>query len=303
MSKAQAVGAVGEDVHRMGHVVGGQRRSKAIGVFRRNIRILRRVPEEERRSRRSDQRIERDRTTQLRRCVLTQQNELRRTVRLGLHRRDRIAENSELNRCPLIDVRSEGRQAREVPTGREAHDPDRVGTLVPQAPDLGLKCRERRGMPRVERIPEHARLQAQPAQPIDDRLGLVSGMHLITAPWQHDHMRRHLIVLFRRPSEPLGHTSHGPSRCGGQLTVGAATTGGVDDGRQGGRRHRCRVRRAGTPADRPPGWRCPGRDGGDHPQSSALGSQRAAVGAGRGSFGRPSTSSPTMPRWIWEEPA
>ena len=115
----EAVRPVGEDVDGVGNLVRGERRGEAVGVLGRDVRVLGRMPEEERRRRRRDQCIQGGRATELRRRILPQQDQAGRAVRLGLHRRDRVAEHREVNRFARLGAGRERGQAGEVPARGE----------------------------------------------------------------------------------------------------------------------------------------------------------------------------------------
>jgi len=122
--------------------------------------------------------------------VIAEEDDPRRPIGLGLHRRDCIGEHDEVDGLAGIRARRQGRQPCEVPARGEADhaDPRRPGVASP--PDLVAQLRERHGVPRVQGVAEHARTQAELLlHPGGDRLGLVRCMLRIAAARQHDHVR------------------------------------------------------------------------------------------------------------------
>jgi len=112
-----------------------------------------------------------------------------RTVGLGLHRGDGVTKDSELHRLVGRGARHEGGQPGQVTTGGEPDEPDALGTCGPPAADLGAQRVQRRRVPDVDRVAEHARLHAHLAEPAGHRLGFVRGVLGIPAAGQDDHVR------------------------------------------------------------------------------------------------------------------
>jgi GAF domain-containing protein len=179
---------VGEYVHRMGNLAGRERRGEEIGVFGRDVRVLRRVPDEERRRVGCDQRIQRGRPTQLRAGVLAEKDHPGGAVGLGLHRRDGVAQHSEIHHLIGCGTRHEGGQPGQVASSREPHKPDALCASRPPTADLGAQRVKRHRISDIERVAEHARLHAYLGEPPGHRLGFVRSVHGVPATGQDDHV-------------------------------------------------------------------------------------------------------------------
>ncbi len=190
LGQAKAVRAVGEHVHGVGNTAGRERRGEAVGVFGGDVGVRCGVPDEKRRRRGRDQRIQRCRPAQPRAGVLAEEDQPGGTVGLGLHRGDGVTKDSELHRLIGRGAWREGGQPGQMASRGEPHEPDALRASGPPAADLSAQRVQRRRVPDVERIAEHARLHAQLAEPAGHRLGFVRCVFGIPAAGQHDHVRR-----------------------------------------------------------------------------------------------------------------
>jgi len=94
----------------------------------------------------------------------------------------------ELHRLIGRGAWCEGGQPGQVTSRREPDEPDALRPRRPLAADLGAQRVQRRRVPDVERIAEHARLHADLAEPAGHRLGFVRSVRGITAARQDDHV-------------------------------------------------------------------------------------------------------------------
>jgi hypothetical protein len=179
---------VGEHVHGVRNAAGRERRGEAVGVLGRDVSVLGGVPEEERRRLRGDQGIQRGRPAQLRAGVRAEQDQLGRAVGLGLHRGDGVTEHGELHRLAGRGAGREGGHPGQVTARREPDEADALGACFPAAADLGAQRVQRRRVPDVERVAEHARLHADLAEPAGDRLGFVRSVGGVPAAGHDDHV-------------------------------------------------------------------------------------------------------------------
>jgi len=125
----------------------------------------------------------------LRAGILAEEDQPGRAVRLGLHRGDGVAQDSELHRLIGPGAWREGGQPGQVTSCGEAYETDALCTLFPSAADLSAQRVQRRRVPDVERITEHARPHAYLAEPPGHWLGFVRGVLGIPAAGQDDHVR------------------------------------------------------------------------------------------------------------------
>jgi len=71
----------------------------------------------------------------------------------------------------------------------EAHEPDALGAFGPSPADLGPHGLQRHRVPHVERVTEHAGLDADLAEPGSHGLGFVRSVLGVPAAGQDDHVR------------------------------------------------------------------------------------------------------------------
>lgn len=84
------------------------------------------------------------------------------------------------------------------PPAENPHEPDALGACCPPPADLAAQPLQWRRMPHIERVTEHARLHADPVQPLSDGLSLVRGVLGVPAARQDNHMRAdHLMSVHR----------------------------------------------------------------------------------------------------------
>jgi hypothetical protein len=109
---------------------------------------------------------------------------------VGLHRGDGVTKDSELHRLIGGGAWREGGQPGQVTSGGEPDEPDALRACGPAAADLSAQRVQRHRVPDVERIAEHAGLDADPAEPPGHRLGFVRSVGGVPAAGQDDHVRR-----------------------------------------------------------------------------------------------------------------
>ena len=126
---------------------------------------------------------------ELGRGVFSQEDQACWSVGLRLHGRDRIAEYDEVDALVGSCVCGECRHAGEAAPGRETDQPHLSDPVLSQPPDLGLEGMQWHWMLHSQGVSEHAGLEAQTLEPLDNRHALMSSVLCVAAAGQHDHLR------------------------------------------------------------------------------------------------------------------
>jgi hypothetical protein len=111
--------------------------------------------------------------------------------------------------CGTWWAASAAHQAGKVSPGREADQPDPLGTAVSQPVNLSLKSVQRLGVPYQQRVVEHAGSDTEPVQPAYDRIALVGCMCGVAPAGQHDHVCRRNARL-AAPAVGVASRAHPP---------------------------------------------------------------------------------------------